>query len=142
MSSTMKLSAEMGSTFKTVVNASREIIIDQPKAGGGNDEGANPLEHFLSSIAGCICAIARIKAKQERIELRGVKVNIEADIDKMFLLGKTTEGRAGFTEIRSFIELDADMSQEEKEKFIEEVERRCPVADNISCESVIKTEVK
>ena len=136
--STIKLNAEMGAGFSTKVNCSHSFVIDQPKAGGGNDEGPNPLEIFLSSLPACICAIGRIIANQKRIELRGIDVEVEGDIDKDFLLGKTTEGRAGFTEIRSYVDIDADMTKQEKEEFLQEIAKRCPIADNIKEKSVIK----
>jgi len=136
--STMKVSAEMGNTFATKINCSNPFIIDQPKMAGGNNEGPNPLEVFLSTLPACICAIGRIIAMQRRIDLRGISVDIEGDIDKDFLLGKTTEGRAGFTELRTFVTIDADMTIEEKEAFLHDVEMRCPIADNISHKSVIK----
>ncbi|MCY1719310.1 OsmC family protein [Prolixibacteraceae bacterium Z1-6] len=135
--STMKVSAEMGTTFSTKINCSHPFIIDQPKMAGGNNEGPNPLEIFLSSLPACICAIGRIIANQRRIELRGINVDIEGDIDKDFLLGKTIEGRSGFTEIRSFVSIDADMTKEEKDAFLQDVAKRCPVADNILNMSVI-----
>ena len=97
-----------------------------------------PLEIFLSSLPACICAIGRIIANQKRIELRGIDVEVEGDIDKDFLLGKTNEGRAGFTEIRSYVNIDADMTKEEKEEFLQEIAKRCPIADNIKEKSVIK----
>ncbi len=53
-------------------------------------------------------------------------------------MGKTDEGRAGFTEIRTYIDVDADMTMVEKQAYIEEIERRCPIADNILGESTIK----
>jgi len=137
--STMKVSAEMGNTFATKINCSHPFTIDQPKMAGGNDEGPNPLEVFLSTLPACICAIGRIIAMQRRINLRGIQVEVEGDIDKDFLLGKTTEGRAGFTEIRSFVTIDADMTLEEKEAFLHDVELRCPIADNITHKSVIKS---
>ena len=135
---TMKVSAEMGATFATKINCSHPFVIDQPKMAGGNDEGPNPLEVFLSTLPACICAIGRIIAKQRRIDLRGISVTVEGDIDKDFLLGKTTEGRAGFTEIRSYVQIDADMTQEEKEAYLEDIEKRCPIADNIAEKSVAK----
>lgn len=136
--STIKVGAEMGTNFATNINCSHPFVIDQPKAGGGNDEGPNPLEVFLSSLPACICAIGRIIANQRRIELRGIDVELEGDIDKDFLLGKTTEGRAGFTEIRSYVDIDADMTKEEKQEFLEEIARRCPIADNMKEKSVVK----
>lgn len=135
---TMKVSAEMGTTFATKINCSHPFVIDQPRIAGGNDEGPNPLEVFLSTLPACICAIGRIIAKQRRIDLRGITVSVEGDIDKDFLLGKTSEGRAGFTEIRSFVHIDADMSQDEKEAFLKDIETRCPIADNIAEKSRIK----
>jgi uncharacterized OsmC-like protein len=136
--STMKVSAEMGRTFSTKINCSHPFVIDQPKMAGGNDEGPNPLEIFLSSLPACICAIGQIIARQRRMDLRGITVDIEADIDKDFLMGKTTEGRSGFTEIRSFVTIDADLSKEEKDAFLQDIAARCPVADNITHQSLIK----
>lgn len=136
--SKVKVSAEMGMGFSTRINCSHPFIIDQPKAAGGADEGPNPLEIFLSSLPACICAIGRIIANQHRIELRGINVEVEGDIDKDFLLGKTKEGRAGFTEIRSFVDIDADMTLVEKEAFLKEVAERCPIADNILHVSTLK----
>ena len=135
---TLKVNAQMGASFATKIDCSHPFVIDQPKMAGGNDEGPNPLEIFLASLPACICAIGKIIATQKRIKLRGISVRVEGDIDKDFLLGKTTEGRAGFTEIRSFVDIDADMSKEEKEAFLEEIEVRCPIADNMANKSVIK----
>ncbi len=128
---TMKVSAVMGEKYRTAVSASHPFIIDQPEASGGTDQGPNPLEFFLSSLAGCICAIGRIIADQKKMGLRGIKVDIEADIDKSVLLGKKKEGRAGFTAIRAYVDIDADLSREEKEAFVWEIDSRCPVSDNI-----------
>lgn len=134
----MKLSAKMGEKFSTQINCSHPFTIDQPKIAGGNDEGPNPLEIFLSSLPACICAIGRIIANQRRINLRGIEVEVEGDIDKDFLMGKTTEGRAGFTEIRSFVYIDADLSKEEKEDFLKEIAVRCPIADNFINATAVK----
>jgi len=135
--STMKVSASHEEGFKTNVNCSHPFIIDQPKAAGGNDEGPNPLEAFLGCFSACICTVGRIVARQKRLKIRGIYVDVEGDIDKDYLMGKTTEGRSGFTEIRSFVNIDADLTKEEKEAFLETVEARCPVANNIAEKSVI-----
>lgn len=136
--STVKLEAKVREGFKTEVNCSHNFIIDQPKQGGGQDLGPNPLEIFLSSLPACICAIGKIISNQKRLNVRGIDVKVEGDIDKDFLMGKTEEGRAGFTEIRSYINIDADMSNKEKQAFIEEIEKRCPIADNMAYQSTLK----
>ncbi len=135
---TMKLKATMGSDFRTDISCSHDMIIDQPKAAGGTNLGANPLEYYLSGLAGCVCAIARIIATQRKIALAGIEVTVEGDIDKNFLLGKTEEGRAGFTELRLLVKVDAPLSDKEKVAFIHDVEKRCPVADNIENTTTVK----
>ena len=139
--STLKLSASMKSKFKTDVSCSHNFIIDQPKAMGGDGLGPNPMEIFLSSLPACICAIGRIIANQKKIKLNAIDVEVEGDIDKDFLLGKTEEGRAGFTEIRTFVDIDADMSITEKEEFLKEITKSCPIADNMMHTSVIKEKI-
>ncbi len=131
----------MGAGFRTEIGCSHPFVIDQPRNSGGTDEGPNPLEIFLSSLPACLCAIGRIIAMQRRINLRGIEVEVEGDIDKDFLLGKTTEGRAGFTEIRSLVKIDADLTDDEKTDFLHEIEKRCPIADNMAEKSVLKAEV-
>lgn len=133
----MKVSAVMGEAFSTQINCSHPFVIDQPKMAGGTDEGPNPLEIFLASLPACICALGRIIAMQRGIALRGMNVSVEGDIDKDFLMGKTTEGRAGFTEIRTFIDFHSDMTLVEKEMLLNEIAERCPIADNIKYESVV-----
>jgi len=137
--SKVKVNGKVNDGFRTEIGCSHNFIIDQPKAMGGNDEGANPMEIFLASLPACICAIGRIIANQKRLDVRSIDVDVEGSIDKDFLLGKTEDGRAGFTEIVTNIKVDADMTQEEKEAFVEEIERRCPIADNIVTQSTLKT---
>lgn len=139
--STLKVNAVMKDSFRTEIQCSNPFIIDQPKAMGGNDEGPNPLEVFLSTLPACICAIGRIIANQRRIKLNGIEVRVEGDIDKDFLMGKTTEGRAGFTEIRTFVKIDADITMEEKKALLHDIEKRCPIADNMANSSKIYAEV-
>ncbi len=136
--STLKVGAEMKEGFRTEVSCSHNFVIDQPKP-AGTDEGPNPMEIFLASLPACICAIGRIIANQRRLPVKGISVKLEGDIDKDYLLGKTEEGRAGFVEIRTFVEIDADMTKEEKEAFLHDVEKRCPIADNMINTSSVKT---
>lgn len=136
--STLKVSASIKEGFKTEVKCSQDFIIDQPKAMGGEGLGPNPMEVFLASLPACICAIGRIVASQKRLSVRGINVDLEGDLDKDFLMGKTTEGRAGFVEIRTFVSIDADMTDEEKEEFLEEVTKRCPIADSMMNATLVK----
>ena len=125
-----------------VQGGGHQLIIDQPESGGGKDEGPNPLAVFLYALAGCLGTISAIIAKQERIKLNGMEINVEGDIDKAFLMGKTEEGRAGFTEIRVSVNYDADMTEEQKKAFLKRVDARCPISDNMVNNTKIEFNVK
>ena len=124
--------SRMGSSF--VIESDirgHKVIIDQPSSAGGTDTGATPLELLFASLAGCIGTIARIVAMQKRIELRGMALKVEGPIDTDGLLGKSDENRVGFESITVTADIDADMTDEEKEAFIHEVDARCPVSENL-----------
>lgn len=108
-----------------------KVIIDQPEAGGGQNCGPNPLEYLFFSLAGCVITIGQIIAKQRRLPVRNISVRIEGELDGDVLMGKSTEQRPGFTGIQVITTIDADMTQEEKEQFLRDIDARCPISDNI-----------
>lgn len=143
MKKTLKTTGSWQGAYRVDLQAgNHKIIIDQPQAGGGQDEGPNPLDVLLFSLGGCLGTIAAIVAKQERINLRGFDMEIEGDYESDYLMGKTTEGRAGFTEIRVSVHIDADLTDEEKREFFHEVDSRCPTSDNLINETPIVFNVK
>ncbi|WP_293264557.1 OsmC family protein [Neptunomonas sp.] len=129
---TVRVEAEMGDSFRVQSDIrGHKVIIDQPAAGGGTDEGPTPLEYFLFSLAGCVATIGRVAAKQQKIELHSFSVSVEADYDPAGLLGKPTDNRSGFQVVRVTAEIDAQLSSTEKQAFLDEVCDRCPLHDNI-----------
>ena len=129
MKKTVEISSNLKDKFEIDINARKfKMTIDQPEP-GGTDKGPTPLEYFLFSLAGCLCSIGRIVAMQKKIELRSMEVKVEGDIDK--------SQRTGFNDIRAYIKIDAPMSKDEKEAFIQEVDKRCPISDNIENPSTV-----
>lgn len=135
---TVKVAAEMqeGFAIRSTING-HTLIIDQPEAARGSNLGATPLETFLFAIAGCVGTIGRIVAMQRKLDLRGMQVQVEGDYNPAGLLGKPTDDRIGFQQIRISASIDADWSDEEKKTFLDEVCHRCPLHDNVSLESVV-----
>ncbi len=119
--------------FNIDVTSSLHVsIVDQPVAGGGVDAGPTPLEYLFVSLAGCIVTIGTIVARQQRLPVRKIEVHVEGELELDVLMGKPSNARAGFNGIRVHTKIDADMTQEEKERFIHEVDARCPISDNIA----------
>lgn len=118
--------------FKIETRSRQHIaIVDQPVAGGGTDSGPTPLEYLFVSLAGCIVTIGHIVAKQRQLPVRSISARVEGELDTDVLMGKRSDVRAGFSDIRIHVKIDADMTQAEKEAFLKEVDARCPISDNI-----------
>lgn len=118
-----------------------KIIIDQP-APSGSDSGASPLHHMFAALGGCFITLGTIISRQKGIDLKNMSVKIEGEYDPAYLMGKTKEGRAGFTKIKIAADIDADISDAEKEALLKEIDERCPVSDNIMNKTPFEFELK
>lgn len=128
----VQVEAHLGDRFKIESRiGNHTLVVDQPKTGGGEDAGPTPLEYFFLSLAGCIGTIGRIAAKQKRINLRGMDVKVSGELNVEGLMGRNPGQPSGFGGITVTVKIDADMTKEEKEAFLHEVDLRCPVSDNI-----------
>ncbi|MDQ0215275.1 putative OsmC-like protein [Oikeobacillus pervagus] len=121
-----------GKSVLSVANMNgKEVLIDEPKHLGGTDQGANPVEYVLSALGGCINVLVVSFAKLHDVEVKGVEVKIEGDLDPDGFLGKNPNVRAGYQEIRYQIYIDSPSSQENIQSLIEHVEKSCPVKDTL-----------
>jgi uncharacterized OsmC-like protein len=127
-----RVKAQSENPTKTVVKARGfEIIIDEPAELGGTNAGANPVEYLLAAFCGCINVMGHIIAKELNIELRGMSINMVGDLNPERLFGSSFEDRAGYKDIEVVIEPDCDASPELLSKWMEAIEDRCPISDNI-----------
>jgi uncharacterized OsmC-like protein len=135
----VQVQATMGNGFETTCRVGNHTVtIDQPANAGGRDKGPSPLDLLLVSYAGCLAALGRIIAMQRRIALRGMEIEVTGELDPSGLLGKSTEGPIGFPLIEARVTIDADLSGEEKSDLLLEIERRCPVSDNLSHATTVR----
>ena len=107
------------------------VVMDQPAHAGGQGLGPTPLDIVLAAVAGCFGTLGRYIAHQQKIELRGMRFEIEADYDPDGLLGRRDDVRPGFQALRVKVEIDADLDREQKQALLDEIERRCPLAANL-----------
>ncbi len=65
-------------------NRSHTVIIDQPQAGGGEDEGPTPPEIFVDALGSCIGVYVLAFCKNTGLDPKGMKIILdwEKAIDK------------------------------------------------------------
>jgi len=129
---TVKVTAEGPDGWVVTTHSGKHVsIVDQPEAMGGTDSGPTPLDYIFVALGGCLVTVAKIVAGQQKFDLRGVEVEVSGDLNLDVLRGQEKNERAGFTSINVAVKIDADLTKEEKEAFMEEVDKRCPVSDNL-----------
>ncbi len=137
---TIAVNTQMSEGWKVTAQIrEHQLIIDQPT--GGN-EGANPLETFIFSLAGCISTIAKMVAREQKIDLQQFDVSMKAQLNTAGLLGKPSEDPVGFKLIDVVVVMDAQvndiqLNDEQKSLFLDTVCHRCPVHDNLLKPTVV-----
>ena len=127
------VTANSESSTKTAVTARRfTMIIDEPQNLGGTDHGANPVEYLLAALSGCLNVVGHLVAGEMGFELNGLEFDLQGDLDPAKFSGQSANGRAGFKDIRVTIKPNTDADRETLEKWLQTIESRCPVSDNIA----------
>ena len=140
-------------TFKSEVTWSGKSLVtestsrgfsfkmDEPKELGGTDTSLNPVEALLGSLGGCITICGAAFARLCKVDLKGISVELEGDLDTDGFLGINPDTRRGFQQIRCNVKITSDSPKENIQKLIELIEDRCPVSDTLKGVEVKVTSV-
>lgn len=77
-----------------------KLLADEPPILAGTDEGANPVEHLLNALAGCLTTSMVAHAAVRGIHIECLECELEGDIDLRGFLGLSKDVPKGFTDIR------------------------------------------
>ena len=135
----VNIQAHSENATKTVVNARNfQMTIDEPQNLGGTNTGANPVEYVLGALSGCLTVVGNLVAREMGFTLRRMDIEMNGNLDPARFMGQSKEERAGFKAIEVQINADSDADEETLKKWVEQIEDRCPVSDNLSHETPIK----
>ncbi|SRR5690554_4597533 len=139
---TFKAQAHSENPTKTVVRTNGfTVIVDEPKNQGGTNEGPTPVDYVLAALAGCLNVVGHVVAKELDMNLNGVKIDLEGDLNPAKFMGMSDAERAGYQSIRVTLRPDTDADAATKEKWRLAVESRCPVSDNLSHETPVSVQL-
>jgi uncharacterized OsmC-like protein len=105
------------------------LIVDEPPELGGSNEGPNPVELILASLATCQEITYRLYADSLGIPLDRVSVKVSGDIDLRGFFAVDDGVRPGFESIRTEVTLEGPASESEFQRLRDSVDRHCPVLD-------------
>jgi putative redox protein len=103
-----------------------EILIDEPASNHGNDEGPQPLEYFLASLAGCTNVIINKIANEHNITLSDMEIDVVGVCNTRGIFG-LEKIDVPFPEVRLTIRGKTRNSEAEIALLREQLAWRCPV---------------
>jgi uncharacterized OsmC-like protein len=102
---------------------------DEPAILAGHDTGANPDEHLLHALAGCLTTTLVYHAAVRGIKVEELESELEGDLDIRGFLGLSKDVRSGFQNIRVNFKVKTDAENIEKLKALSKLS---PVFDMTS----------
>lgn len=115
----------------TCKSSNFEITLDEPKSLGGNNEGMNPVECLLNAIGACKGIVARSFAKGHNVDITNMRIEVEGTLNPDGFMGKDKDAKIGFSSIVTNYYFESEEDEAKLEKFIEFIDRTCPVIDTI-----------
>jgi putative redox protein len=113
--------------LQTVVKAGKHtVIVDEPVAMGGKDEGADPLSTLLSALAGCENVIAHLVAKEINFDLQGIEFDITGILDPRGFMGDPNV-KPYFEKVMINAKVKTSETQERVDELQKITDARCPV---------------
>ena len=120
--------ALVGPTRVALTARDHAIEVDEPEVLAGTDEHANPVEYALASLASCQAITYRFWAAKLGIQLDGIEVAAEGDLDLHGFFGLDGT-RPGFTGIRLDVTPLGPEPPERYRELADAVDAHCPVLD-------------
>jgi uncharacterized OsmC-like protein len=106
----------------------------------GDNEGANPVEFLLHSLAGCITTTIVLHAAARGIRIEELSTQLDGDIDLQGLLGLDDSVTPGYEQIRIKINVKADCSDEDLDDLLGYAQEHSPVCNTVCRPIPIKVE--
>ena len=106
-----------------------KLDADEPAIIAGTDKAANPVEHLLNALAGCVTSSIIYHAAVRGIRIEQLESELEGDLDLRGFTGLSDEVRKGYSNIRIKLKVKTD---EEDLTKLKELANFSPVLDVVT----------
>ncbi|MGH8873374.1 MAG: OsmC family protein [Acidimicrobiia bacterium] len=103
---------------------------DEPFSLGGEDTAPNPVEQVLAALGNCLAVGYAANASAAGIELNGLRIDLEGDLDLHTFLG-LADDNAGYEEIEVKVSIDSNASASQLEELHHKVVSTSPVGHTL-----------
>ena len=112
----------------SIAGSEHTVRAEGHPAFGGTDSAPSPLDYALAAVVSCNQVTARIVALGEEIEIEIGEFHgrVEAELDNSVLVFGA-EGNPNFSSLKLTVEVETALDDAAFERFVAEVNRRCPL---------------
>lgn len=114
---------------------------DEPAFLLGTDKGANPVEHLLAALAGCLTTTLVYFAAAEGVQLDEVTSKIEGDASLLGFLGIDENTRMGCDEIRFTFDIKSPEPREKIQELVDLAQSRSGVFDMLTNKTPVSVQL-
>lgn len=114
---------------------------DEPAFLLGTDKGANPVEHLLAALAGCLTTTLVYFAAAEGVQLDEVTSKFEGDASLLGFLGIDENTRMGCEAIRVTFDIKSDAPREKIQELVELAQNRSGVFDMLTNKTPVSVQL-
>lgn len=111
---------------------------DEPPVLMGKDEGANPVEHLLNALAGCMTTTMVMHSASRGVEIESVESRLEGDIDVRGFLGLSNRVPKGYEKIRVKFRVRSDADAQK----LKELAEMSPVFNTVTRPTPVEIEIE
>lgn len=118
------------------------LVVDEVADLAGVDVAPNAVEHVLAALGACLVAGFVFNATKRGIKVANLELALEGRINNILsFLGLSTEGHAGYQEVRAKLYVQASADEQALRATWEETLRGSPVGNTLTHTVDIKPEL-
>lgn len=114
-------------TKVSITDTQWELQLDEPTEDGGSNSGANPMQYFIASLAGCQNEQAQVVAEELSINIGQIDINVEIDLDLAGFMGMSDNSNGSYKNVRLDAIVHGDATDAQIRTLGEKVDARCPI---------------
>jgi uncharacterized OsmC-like protein len=119
------------------------VPMDEPRGIGGSDTAPNMVEMVLGAYGCCLTTGYVMNAALRGIELEGVEIEVEGDLDLSGFFGLSEDAWPGYTDVRARVHLSAPKATAEQLQALhDQVTRTSPVGSILARPVRVSTELE
>jgi putative redox protein len=126
-------------TTVTITDTEFTLQLDEPVEEGGTNSGANPMQYFAASLAGCQNEQAQVVAEELSVKLTQVNIDLEIDLDLSGFMGMSEHSNDSYKSVRMHTIVSGELTNEQVSELGKRVDARCPILGllrNSGCEII------